>query len=79
MVRVLVLLASVIDGISYERLLSLISSLPDCNDDFGFQFDGPGVAGSAAAAGSAQQFAARATSAAGAHPHAHAACRVSGR
>lgn len=39
MVRILVLLASVIDGVPYQHLVNLIQSLPNSNDDFGFAFD----------------------------------------
>jgi hypothetical protein len=39
MVRILVLLTCVIEGVSYQQLANLIRSLPNCNDDFGFEFD----------------------------------------
>lgn len=39
MVRILVLLACVIDGVPYKHLVNLIRSLPNSNNDFGFEFD----------------------------------------
>lgn len=39
MVRILILLASAIDGVPYKHLADLIRSLPNSNHDFGFEFD----------------------------------------
>ena len=79
MVRILVLFACVIDGISYTRMLDLVRSLPDRNDDFGFEFTPRSVAGSTYAAVPVLQFPIRAASPVDAPARASTARLANGR